>query len=63
MSGKIDIGTDYDSFREKLKGYVEINFNNTKYALCVVIDMGDPMKFLKRTTLRKIHIIGKRRLS
>ena len=41
---KLDIGTAFDKFRQKLKGYVEIKFDNKKYVLCVVTDMEDPTK-------------------
>ena len=44
FSEKLDIGTAFDKFREKLKDYVEINFENAKYVLCVVTDMEDPIK-------------------
>ena len=53
---KLDIGTAFDKFREKLKGYVERNFENAKDVLCVVTDMEDPIKFLKRTLYRKIQM-------
>ena len=35
MSGKLDIGTAFDKFREKIKGYVKRKFANGKYVLCV----------------------------
>ena len=44
MYEKLDIGTAFDRFREKLKGYVERKFDNAKYLLCVVTDMEDPTK-------------------
>ena len=44
MSKKLYIGTSFDNFREKLKGYMERNFDNTKYVLCVVTYMEDTMK-------------------
>ena len=56
MSKKIDIGMTFDNFREKLKGYVEINIDYVKYVICVVTDIEDPMIFLKRETFQKIQI-------
>ena len=44
----------FDHFREKLKGYVEINIDYVKYVICVVTDIEDPMIFLKRETFQKI---------
>ena len=44
---KLDIGRDFDKFREKLKGYVEIKFDNTKDVMCVVTYMEDPMKMFE----------------
>ena len=41
---ELDLGTAFDKFREKLKGYVEIKFDNKKNVLCVVTDMEDPTK-------------------
>ena len=38
MSEKLDIGTDFDKFREKQKGYTERNFDNTKEIMCVVTE-------------------------
>ena len=44
LSKKLDIETNFDKFREKLKGYVEINLDNEKDVLCVVTCMEHPMK-------------------
>ena len=44
MYEKLDIGTAFDRFREKLKGYVERKFDNSKDMLCAVTDMEYPMK-------------------
>ena len=43
MSKTIDIGTAFDNFRDKQKGYVERKFDNAKYVIYVVTDMEDPM--------------------
>ena len=43
LSEKLDIGTAFDKFRDKLKGYVDINIDNQKDVLCVVTDMEDAM--------------------
>ena len=44
LSKELDIGTAFDNFREKLKGYVERKFYNVKDVMCVVTYMEDPMK-------------------
>ena len=44
LSKKIDIGTDFENFREKLRGCVERNFENEKDVLCVVTYMEDIVK-------------------
>ena len=44
MSEKLEIGTAFDKFIDRLKGYVERNFDNEKDVLCVVTDMEDLMK-------------------
>ena len=54
LSEKLDIGTDFDKFREKLKGYVERKFDNPKDLLFVVTDMEDPMKKMERKICQKI---------
>ena len=41
---KLYIGTYFDKFKEKVKGYVERKFDNAKYVLCVGTDMEDPTK-------------------
>ena len=48
LSGKLDIGTDFDKFREKIRGYVETKFDNSKDVICVVTDIEDAMQFLKK---------------
>ena len=54
LSKELDIGTAFDNFREKLKGYVERKFYNVKDVMCVVTYMEDPMKTFEITTLRSI---------
>ena len=44
---KLDIGTAFEKFREKLKGYVERKFDNAKDVMCVVTDMDNPMKIFE----------------
>ena len=44
LSEKLDIETFFDKFREKLKGYVDRKLKNSKYVICVVTVMEDPMK-------------------
>ena len=39
LAKKIDIGTTFDKFIEKLNGYVERNSDTAKDILCVVTDM------------------------
>ena len=51
LSKKLDIGTDFDKFREKLKGYVERKFENEKYVLCVVIEMEDQIKTFEENNM------------
>ena len=41
---KLDIGTYFDKFREKLNGYVERKFENEKDVFCVVIEMEEKVK-------------------
>ena len=41
---KFDNRTDFDMFREKIKGYVERKLNNAKDVMYVVMDMEDPTK-------------------
>ena len=48
ISEKLDIGTAFDKFREKLKGYAERKFDNTKYVMCVVTYMEDLMNNILR---------------
>ena len=53
LSEKKDIGTTFDKFREKLKGYVEININNMKDVMYVVTDMEDKMKTFEEYNIPK----------
>ena len=39
-----NIGTGFDKFRYKPKGYTERKFNNPKYVMHVVTDMEDMIK-------------------
>ena len=48
LSGKLDIGTYFDKFRQIIRGYVDIKFDNSKDVMCVVTYMEDAMQFLKR---------------
>ena len=57
---KLDIGTDFEKFGEKLKGYVERKFDNAKYVMCVVTNREDKMKCLNRITLRNIDMERKK---
>ena len=51
MYEKLDTGTDFDKFRDKLKAYVEINLDNTKDVLCVITDMEYPMIFFEEDNM------------
>ena len=44
LSEKLDIGTVFDNFLEKIKGYVERKIYDTKYLMCVVTYMEDLTK-------------------
>ena len=35
---------DFDKFKEKLKGYAERKFDNSKYGMYVVTEIEDPVK-------------------
>ena len=39
LSEKLDNGTAFDKFRDKLNSYVERKFQNEKYLMCVVTYM------------------------
>ena len=43
MSNKLDLGTSFDKFRNKLKGSMERNLHNANDMMCVVTDTDDPM--------------------
>ena len=44
LTEKIDIEMDFDKFKEKLKGYAERKFDNSKYGMYVVTEIEDPVK-------------------
>ena len=69
LSKELDIGTDFDKFREKLKGYTERNIENATYMMCVVTDMDDTMKKFEEDNVPKyldeeevMSILNKKRL-
>ena len=51
MYEKLYIGTAFDKFRGKLKGYAKRKFENVKDAICVVTDMEDPMIFFEENNM------------
>ena len=53
MNKKIDIGTVFDNFRDKLKGYLERNLYNATYVMCVVTDVEDPIKTFEEDNMPK----------
>ena len=63
LSKKKDIGTDFDKFREKQKGYVERKFDNAKDVMCVVTYMEDLMEFFNIITYRMIYMKRKQSTS
>ena len=56
LSEKKDIETTFDKFREKLKGYVEININNMKDVMYVVTDMEDKINTFEEYNIPKYLI-------
>ena len=40
MYEKLDTGTDFDNFRDKLNRYAEINLDNVKYVVCANVHVG-----------------------
>ena len=53
FSEKLDTGTAFDKYREKLKGYAERNIDNAKGVMCVVTDMEDPIKTFEEDIILK----------
>ena len=53
MSEKLDIETDFDKFKEDLKGCLDRKFDNSKYLMCVVTYMEDTMKTIEQENMPK----------
>ena len=53
LSVKLGIGTAFDKFSDKLKGYVKRETYNENYGMCVVTDMDNPMKFPEKANIPK----------
>ena len=53
LSKILDIGTSFETFRDKLKGYVQRKFDNAKYVIYVVTYMKDPMKCFEESIVKE----------